>query len=50
MKRAFAFVALGLIMTVVISSCGNRKHHKPCESYGNKSGSIEHVNPEELPS
>jgi hypothetical protein len=49
MKRVFALVALGLITTVVVSSCGNGKH-KPCESYGNKSGSVEHVNSEELPS
>ena len=52
MKRAFAFVALGLIMIFVIASCGNGKHG-PCEAYGNKSSnveSVETVNSEELPS
>ena len=41
MKKGFAFVALGLIMTVMISSYKHWKNHKPCESYGNKSGSVE---------
>ena len=50
MKRVFAIAALGLILTVVISSCKHGKNHKPCESYGNKSGNVEHVAPEDIPS
>lgn len=49
MKRVLAFTLLGLMTTVVISSCGSSKGGH-CDAYGNKSSSIDKVEASQLPS
>lgn len=49
MKRVLAFTLLGLMATMVISSCGSSQGGH-CDAYGNKSGSVEKVDANQLPS
>jgi hypothetical protein len=44
MKRAFAITVLGLILAGGLASCNGERHL--CESYGNKSSSVDQNNQE----
>lgn len=48
MKKLLAFAFLGLVLTVVLASCGSSQGGH-CDAYGNKSGSVE-IKKADLPS